>query len=252
MIAIVFLFCLAAGLQTFAVSQINNFDQFVRFYGKRYKDDEYALLHCFVLTSRSRRQNFVENSAKKEAAERLTGIDLQYSFYSDFSETRFRKYLMINNRYPTPDRNEIPGSSPREDEIPPSADWRSFFAPIVDIDPSIKCASSWAVAVTSLLYIKHKEQDPLWDVYFRIVCDLQEPFSVQQLLDCVVDRHALSPDTCEGASLESALRYVYEKGLCLEKDYRSYTGTREKCQRTSCDRVLLPLPLHGIVFHFQI
>ena len=66
---------------------------------------------------------------------------------------------------------------------------------------------------------------------------MQQAFSVQQLLDCVVDRHALSPDTCDGASLESALRYVYEKGLCLEKDYRPYSGTREKCQRTACDRV---------------
>ena len=46
MLAILFLFCLTAGLQTFAVSQISNFDQFVRFYGKRYKDDEYALLLC--------------------------------------------------------------------------------------------------------------------------------------------------------------------------------------------------------------
>lgn len=41
---LVFLFCIAAGLQAQSVSQITNFDQFVRFYGKRYKDDEYALL----------------------------------------------------------------------------------------------------------------------------------------------------------------------------------------------------------------
>ena len=120
----------------------------------------------FVLIARSRRQNFVENARKKEAAERLTGIDLQYSFYSDFSELRFRKYLMMNNRYPTPDPSEFPEKPPQIQEIPESADWRSFFAPIVDIDPSIKCASSWAVAVTSLMYMKHKEQDPLWDVHF--------------------------------------------------------------------------------------
>lgn len=71
---------------------------------------------------------------------------------------------------------------------------------------------------------------------------------MQQLLDCVVDRHALSPDTCDGASLESALRYVYEKGLCLEKDYRPYSGTREKCQRTACDRVRTFFFPYGIVF----
>ena len=51
MLAILFLFCLTAGLQTFAVSQISNFDQFVRFYGKRYKDDEYALLFCVCVDS---------------------------------------------------------------------------------------------------------------------------------------------------------------------------------------------------------
>ena len=60
---------------------------------------------------------------------------------------------------------------------------------------------------------------------------------MQQLLDCVNDRRAVSPDSCEGASTESALRYVYEKGLCLEKDYNAYVGTREKCLRVSCNRV---------------
>ena len=73
---------------------------------------------------------------------------------------------------------------------------------------------------------------------YTLFSDPQQPFSVQQLLDCVVDRHALSPDTCDGASLESALRYVYEKGLCLEKEYRPYSGAREKCPRTACNRVL--------------
>ena len=60
---------------------------------------------------------------------------------------------------------------------------------------------------------------------------------MQQLLDCVVDRKAANPNTCEGASIESALRYVFEKGLCLEKDYNPYTGSREKCHRVSCPRV---------------
>ena len=62
---------------------------------------------------------------------------------------------------------------------------------------------------------------------------------MQQLLDCVNDRYAISPDSCDGASLESALRYVYEKGICLEKDYHPYVGLREKCIRTSCNRVCI-------------
>ena len=54
---------------------------------------------------------------------------------------------------------------------------------------------------------------------------------MQQLLDCVNDRKANSPDSCDGASIESALRYVFEKGICLEKDYNPYSGSREKCRR---------------------
>lgn len=30
---------------------------------------------------------------------------------------------------------------------------------------------------------------------------------------------------------------MYEKGLCLEKDYNPYVGTREKCARVNCNRV---------------
>ena len=64
---------------------------------------------------------------------------------------------------------------------------------------------------------------------------------MQQLLDCVNDRKANSPDSCDGASIESALRYVFEKGICLEKDYNPYSGSREKCRRISCNRVFLLL-----------
>ena len=75
---------------------------------------------------------------------------------------------------------------------------------------------------------------------------------MQQLLDCVNDRKASSPDSCDGASIESALRYVFEKGVCLEKDYNPYTGSREKCRRISCNRVgytslLLFLVLYQVI-----
>ena len=69
-----------------------------------------------------------------------------------------------------------------------------------------------------------------------------------------MDRKASNPNTCEGASIESALRYVFEKGLCLEKDYNPYSGTREKCHRVSCPRVnsLLRMIIFSILLRITV
>ena len=147
-----------------SVTQITNFDQFVKFYGKHYKEDEYAFVSSQMVICRSRRSNFVENAQRLKTTKKLIGTDLQYSFYSDFSELRFRKSLMVNNRYPKPDLSDFYDVSDTSEQVPESVNWRKLIPPLIDVDPSIKCASSWAVAVTTLLYMKYKEQDPLWDV----------------------------------------------------------------------------------------
>lgn len=120
---------------------------------------------------RSRRQNFAINSLRLASAQKLSGIPLYYSFYSDFSEVRFRKSLMTNNRYPEVDIRHF--DTPKEDiySVIPPQDWSVFLPPFVNVDPSIKCASSWAVAVATIMYMKFKEMDPLWSVRHGTVCD---------------------------------------------------------------------------------
>lgn len=98
------------------------------------------------------------------SAQKLSGIPLFYSFYSDFSEVRFRRSLMTNNRYPEVDVRHF--DPPSEDIYarPSPQDWSVFLPSYVNVDPSIKCASSWAVAVATIMYMKFKEMDPLWSV----------------------------------------------------------------------------------------
>lgn len=112
----------------------------------------------------SRRQNFALNTLRLNSAQKLSGIPLFYSFYSDFSEVRFRRSLMTNNRYPEVDVRHF--DPPSEDIYarPSPQDWSIFLPSYVNVDPSIKCASSWAVAVATIMYMKFKEMDPLWSV----------------------------------------------------------------------------------------
>ena len=116
------------------------------------------------LIYRSRRANFVDNTKRLVEAKKLSGIPLYYTFYSDFSEFRFIKFLMTNNAYPEPNLNELEYLKEKTAPISQSADWKLYSPISVGIDPSFKCASSWAVAVTTIMYIQYKTIDPLWNV----------------------------------------------------------------------------------------
>ena len=124
-----------------------------------------------MMIRRSRRQNFAINSLRLASAQKLSGIPLYYSFYSDFSEVRFRKSLMTNNRYPEVDIRHFDLPKEELNVVIPPQDWSVFLPPFVNIDPSIKCASSWAVAVATIMYMKFKEMDPLWSVQYWAVYD---------------------------------------------------------------------------------
>ena len=109
--------------------------------------------------------NFVENTNRMVGAQKLSGIPLYYSCYSDFSELRFRKSLMTNNIYPKQDKTELEHLKLLETNISDDISWDMYVPQITSIHPSIKCASNWAVAVTSLMYMQYKEKDPLWNVF---------------------------------------------------------------------------------------
>ena len=71
---------------------------------------------------------------------------------------------MTNNAYPEPNLNELEYLKEKTAPILQSADWKLYSPISVGIDPSFKCASSWAVAVTTIMYIQYKTIDPLWNV----------------------------------------------------------------------------------------
>lgn len=120
--------------------------------------------------------NFVENTNRMNKAAKLSGIPLYYSFYSDYSEFRFRKSLMTNNDYPDPDLDALDYLKEPTSEIKHSVDW-SVLSPLsVGIDPSIKCASIWAASVTSIMYMQYRRIDPLWNVVFALFIDFVGTF----------------------------------------------------------------------------
>lgn len=120
--------------------------------------------------------NFVENTNRMNRAAKLSGISLYYSFYSDYSEFRFRKSLMTNNGYPDPDIDALEYLKEPTDGLKHSADW-SVLSPLsVGIDPSIKCASIWAASVTSIMYMQYRMIDPLWNVVFLSQIDFLGTF----------------------------------------------------------------------------
>lgn len=109
--------------------------------------------------------NYAENVKRMLRAQKLSGMPLQINYYADYSEVRFRKMLMSNNDYSNPQMNEFEKESPEEEPTIQEQSWSYLIPEIVNVDPLIKCASSWAVAVTTYMYMKYKEQDPLWTVF---------------------------------------------------------------------------------------
>ena len=109
--------------------------------------------------------NYAENVKRMLRAQKLSGMPLQINYYADYSEVRFRKMLMSNNDYSNPQMNEFEKEPPEEDLTLQEQSWSYLIPETVNVDPLIKCASSWAVAVTTYMYMKYKEQDPLWTVY---------------------------------------------------------------------------------------
>lgn len=108
--------------------------------------------------------NYAENVKRMLRAQKLSGMPLQINYYADYSEVRFRKMLMSNNDYSNPQLNEFE-KEPQEEELTlQEQSWSYLIPENVNVDPLIKCASSWAVAVTTYMYMKYKEQDPLWTV----------------------------------------------------------------------------------------
>lgn len=79
---------------------------------------------------------------------------------------------MTNNVYPTPNLSEMEHLKNDKVEYNDSADWTLYTPVITTVHPSIKCASSWAVAVTSIMYMHYKRMDPLWNVSFHCIIDL--------------------------------------------------------------------------------
>ena len=109
--------------------------------------------------------NYAENVKRMLRAQKLSGMPLQINYYADYSEVRFRKMLMSNNDYSNPQMNEFEMESPEEEPTLQEQSWSYLIPETVNVDPLIKCASSWAVAVTTYMYMKYKEQDPLWTVF---------------------------------------------------------------------------------------
>ena len=72
---------------------------------------------------------------------------------------------MSNNDYSNLQMNEFEMESPEEEPTLQEQSWSYLIPETVNVDPLIKCASSWAVAVTTYMYMKYKEQDPLWTVF---------------------------------------------------------------------------------------
>lgn len=107
----------------------------------------------------------MQNAERMLRAQKLSGMTLAINYYADYSEVRFRKLLMTNNDYSSLIINDFEAIPPSEPYIPSDVSWSQFVPPSVHVDPFIKCASSWAVAVTSYMYMKYKELDPLWKVH---------------------------------------------------------------------------------------
>lgn len=143
---------------------VPSFDQFVYTYRKQYKEDEYAYASEWLSRSRDRRVNYAENVKRMLRAQKLSGMPLQINYYADYSEVRFRKMLMSNNDYSNLQLNEFEKRPPEEELTLQEQSWSFLIPETVNVDPLIKCASSWAVAVTTYMYMKYKEQDPLWTV----------------------------------------------------------------------------------------
>lgn len=97
-------------------------------------------------------------------AQKLSGMVLAMSYYSDYSEVRFRK-LLINNidysNFQLSDFEAVPHENPTDIS---DVSWNDLIPKKVNVDPFLKCASSWAVAVTTYMYMKYKQADPLWTV----------------------------------------------------------------------------------------
>ena len=106
----------------------------------------------------------MQNAERMLRAQKLSGMTLSINYYADYSDVRFRKLLMTNNDYSSLVISDFEASPPSEPYVPVDVSWRQFIPNTVNVDPFIKCASSWAVAVTTMMYMKYKELDPLWKV----------------------------------------------------------------------------------------
>jgi singapore isolate B (sub-type 7) whole genome shotgun sequence assembly, scaffold_0 len=97
-------------------------------------------------------------------AQKLSGMTLAMSYYSDYSEVRFRKLLISNIDYSNFQLSDFETPSPEDPSDNTDISWNELIPKKVNVDPFLKCASSWAVAVTTYMYMKYKQADPLWTV----------------------------------------------------------------------------------------
>ena len=113
---------------------------------------------------RDRRANYASNTKRMIRAQKLSGMTLAMSYYSDYSEVRFRKLLISNIDYSNFQLSDFETPSPEDPSDNTDISWNELIPKKVNVDPFLKCASSWAVAVTTYMYMKYKQADPLWTV----------------------------------------------------------------------------------------
>ena len=74
-------------------------------------------------------------------AQKLSGMTLAMSYYSDYSEVRFRKLLISNIDYSNFQLSDFETPSPEDPSDNTDISWNELIPKKVNVDPFLKCAS---------------------------------------------------------------------------------------------------------------